>query len=283
MTDSDLPARDHNQPPEGILPVLPPTEADEQARAAALAEVSAELPEDQAPAFNLTVFSELQVKTMAFCDAAGAWDRIKQIETPAQSERLTDFVTGARALWKKVEEQRKADKAPWDAGASKVQATYSPLLIKLDAVGKKMKLMQADYLAREQARLDAEKAAEEEAARKAEEEAKQAIDQAAARGDISGEIDAQQSLKTAQQRAKAAGRGRRAQARTATGAGRTMSLRTQKSARIDNARACFAQYKDDPRVLEALRLCANEAIRNGISEADALMAGFSIIEVPVAS
>lgn len=102
--------------------------------------------------------------------------------------------------------------------------------------------------------------------------------QAAARGDISAQIDAEAALKDAEKAQKSAAKPVKARAGTATGAGRTMALRKQRVAEITNPRACFAAFKDEPAVVEALLRCANEAILSGFTDEQALIAGFKIIE-----
>lgn len=283
MTDesnpvSVLPDRAHNNPPGGILPILPPTEADEAARAASLAKAREGMEPSEVPAYDLDAWAALAASTRQFLEASLAWNQIDRLESAAQSERLTDFVTGARSLHKKVDEARKAAKAPWDAGGAKVQAAFAPLLDRLDAIGKTMKAKQADWLAREKARIEAEKrkAAEEAAAAKA--EAERLARQAAERGDIAGQMDAADALKAAEKAEKSAARPAKIQAGTATGAGRTMALRTQRTAEIRNVRAALMHFQNDPGVLEALQRAANAAIRAGISDEDARLAGFEIIE-----
>lgn len=279
MTDAtELPERGHNNPPEGILPILPPTEADEKARAEALARAKGALAEDEAPAFDLKTFSDLEASTLLFCDAAGEWKRIEKITTTTQSERLTDFVTGARGLFKKVDTARKDAKAPWDAGGKKVQDAFTPLLAKLEAVAKQMKLMQGDWLVREDARIAEEKRVAAEAAARQREAAERLAAQAAARDDISAAVDAEAALKEAEKAEKAAAKPTKARAGSATGGGRTMALRTQKVANISNFRACYAHFQNDPAVREVLQRLADAAARGGMSADRALMAGFTIEE-----
>lgn len=277
MTIDTLPERGHNNPPD-LLPMLPLAEADDDAKAESLARAKASMDAMEVAAYDMDAWAALAANTRQFLEASLAWNQIPRIESAQQSERLTDFVTGARTLHKKVDEARKAAKAPWDAGAAKVQAAYSPLLERLDAIGKAMKAKQADWLVRENARIEAEKRLAAEAAAAAMAEAERLARQAEARGDISGQMDAEDALKAAEKAQKAAERPAKAQAGSATGAGRTMALRVQRVAEIRNARACFMHFQNDAGVIEALQRAANAAIRAGISAEDARLAGFDIIE-----
>lgn len=280
--DTGLPSRSHNNPPE-ILPVLPPEAVDAEREQKALDAAREATAEDENPAYDLAKWAALAANTEAFCDAAGEWKRLKRIGSAAQSERLTDFVDGARKLHKAVDEARKAEKAPWDAGAQKVQDAFSPLLAKLKTVGDSMKAMQADWLAREQARIEAERRARAEEAARARAEAEREAAQAAARGDISAQVDAEKAIKDAEKDQKAAARQAKARASSATGGGRAMALRKIRSARIVNLRACFVRFQTDPAVVEALQRAANAAVRAGMSEDDAKLAGIDIVETETAA
>ena len=82
---------------------------------------------------------------------SGKWLDIKTVQSAEQAERLTDFVTGARGLFKRVEDARKGAKKPWDDLGRAVQDAYSPLTAKVEKIAKAMKAMQADWLKREDA------------------------------------------------------------------------------------------------------------------------------------
>ena len=132
---TDLPPRSHNLPANmGMLPTLPleiSTDAIEKA--------VAELPRAEAPpAYNVVAHAAYVLRVSAFTEACGKWADIKEIGSAEQSERLTDFITGARQLWQKVEDQRKADKKPHDDRATEVQEAFIGLLNKLKAAGDKL-------------------------------------------------------------------------------------------------------------------------------------------------
>lgn len=257
--------RGHNLPPEGILPVLPPAIGAEdikdsilEARSAAQEKVG-----DGVTAFDAGKIALYSANVASFCDACGAWKDLGRIETQEQSERLTDFVAGARGLAKKIEDGRKAEKKVHDDRAKAVQSAYSPLLAKLDLVLNMMKEMQGDWLRRENARIEAEKAEAARIAREEAEAAERARIAAEARNDISGIVDAETAAKAAEEKAAEAARETRARAGSATGGGRTMALRKTKFAEIHNPRACFVFFEKHPDLLDTLQRLANAAVRAG--------------------
>lgn len=255
--------RAHNGPPEGILPVLPPSIAADDIKDTIVAAREAAAERDEVPPFDAGRVALYAANVASFCDACGAWSDLGRIETQDQSERLTDFVAGARGLAKKVEDARKAEKKVHDDRGKAVQAAYSPLLTKLDRVLDLMKNMQADWLRRENARIEAEKAAAARIAAEEAETAKQAMAAAAARNDVSGQVDAEQALEDAEKARAAALRDEKARAGSATGGGRTMSLRKTKFAQIDNIRVVYMHFERHPDVFDTLQRLANAAARAG--------------------
>ena len=274
---TQLPPRSHNLPSEDMaLPTLPGEATPEQiARAQAAADAPDKV-EGIAP-YDPARHAELAAHVQVFCDAAGKWLDIKTVQAPEQAERLTDFVTGARTLFKRVEDARKEAKQPWDDLGKKVQGAYTPLTDKVKKIAESMKAMQADWIRRENARIAAEKAEAERRAREEREAAEKAAAEAAARNDISGQVEAEQALKDAHKAEKAAAKPTKARAGSATGGGRTMSLRTVKYARVVNRRACFSYFQAAPEVEELLTRLATAAVRSGdLTEDYATLAGIEI-------
>ena len=281
---TELPPRDHNQPPEVLpMPSLPGEATPEQI---ARAQEAAKAPEkiNDLQAYDPAQHAELAAHVQVFCDAAGKWLDIKTVQSAEQAERLTDFVTGARDLYKRVEDARKADKKPWDDLGKQVQGAYTPLAAKVERIAKSMKAMQADWLRREDARIAEEKRQAEAAARAEREAAERAAAEAAARNDISGQVEAEEALKAAEKAEKAAAKPAKAQVGSATGAGRKMSLRETKHAKVINRRACFAYFQSHPEVEELLTRLATAAVRKGdITKKTAKLAGIDIYEKETAA
>jgi hypothetical protein len=276
---TELPPRTHNAPPEPILmPTLPGEATAEQiARAQAAAEAPKEI--DGTIAYDPAKHAELAAHVDVFCDAAGKWLDIKTVQSAEQSERLTDFVTGARILYTRVETARKAAKKPWDDLGQQVQDAFAPLGAKLDKLGKSMKAMQADWLAREEARKAEEKRQAAVKAAEARAEAERLAAIAAQNNDISGQVEAEALLKAADKAVKQAAKPVKAQAGSATGGGRTMALRKSKHVRIDNVKLAFAYFASAPEVAEVLEQLGTRAARAGtLTEADAKTFGMEIYE-----
>lgn len=246
--EADLPPKDHNQPP----------------------------PYDDA------VLEDLSEKVRDFTDGAGDWSDLKEIETEEQSAKLTDYLSGARGLYKKVDEARKAAKKPHDDAGKAVQDAFMPLLNKLKRSADTAKELQTVWLTK----LEKEKAAERqrqiEEAERQRRAAEEAARQAESRNDIEGQVDAEAAMKEAEKAEKAAQRDVRVSSKSSTGGGRTTSLRTVREAEITNLRHLFLHYQSHPEVAEVLRRLANADIR-AAKGAPVDIPGINIIERKVAA
>lgn len=240
--------------------------------------------DNRPPPFDPDEFDKFQTKVSDFLDAAGDWLDLKEVETEEQSEKLTDFVSGARAVFRGVDDARKAAKKPHDDAGKEVQAAFTPLLDKLERAVKKVKALQTAYLTkkdeahrREQARL----AAEAEVKRKAAEKMAAA---AAARNDINAEVDAEEAMKEADRLAKEATRITNAKVGSATGGGRSMALRTLKEVEITNINVLFMHFRNHPDVAETLRRLAQAEVRSaGYDHLKSPIPGITITERKVAA
>jgi hypothetical protein len=266
MTETDtLPDRGHNQPPEGLLPILP-LSPDAEAAAKAFADFVAErdkpMPEDLP--YDAEIWFGLNKRVSDFCDAAGAWADLKQINSAAQSERLTDFVTGFRGLAKIVGDTRVVEKKPHADQAATVDLVYNKMLDKLDRISKSMKLMQGDWLVREKVRLDAEKVVAAAAAAEKLAAAQKAAVEAAARNDISGAVEAEALEKEAAKEVKAAARTTTAKSGSATGAGKAMSMRDVVEVSVSSIGKAIMHYREHPELRAVIEtLAAREARAKG--------------------
>lgn len=264
MNTDTIPDRGHNGAPSGLLPILPlDPDAEKVAEAfkAFAANRAEPIPEDLP--YDAETWFGLHKRVADFCDAAGQWKDLKVIQSAPQSERLTDFVTGARGLSKQVEDARKSAKKPHEERGRAVDKAFRPMIDKLELVLGDMKAMQQDWLTRENARIVAEKAEAERIAKAKLEAAEKAAAEAAARNDYSGAVDAEAALKEAEKAVKAASKPAAARAGSATGAGRAMSLRTQAYAEIQNMRQVFMHFEKHPKMIEVLQSLADAEIRAG--------------------
>lgn len=229
------------------------------------------------PPYDAAALAALRTEVVG-CQTANAEWKAKPIEAKADAEKANDFLTGVRGLFKRVEERRKADKEPHAEAAKAVDAAFKPLLDALEQIGADIKAKLTAFAVAEEARIKAEaaaaRAAAEEAARLAAEEAAKA----AARGDMLAEMEAQQAADAAAKAAeKTAREPARAQIASATGAGRTASLRVSRKAAVANILLLFNHYRNHPDVTETLLRLANADIR-AAKGADVKIPGINIIE-----
>ena len=257
---NDLPDRSHNNPPE-LLPVLPPEPTEEQVKAQLgkpVEELAAELPYDPIR------HAAFKARVIAFTDACGKWRDLKTIQNVEQSEKLTDFITGARGIAKQIEEARKEEKGVHDAKAKVVQDAYVLLIDMMTRAVETVKPLQADWLKREQDRIAAEKAEAARVAKEKADEAARLAAEAAARNDVAGEVEAERLAKDAAKEEKAAARPASAKAGSATGGGRAMSLRTVRTAEIHSQNGVYMHFRENAEVRDLLQRLANAAVRSGV-------------------
>lgn len=212
------------------------------------------------PPFDPSIFAACETKVADFMDAAREWLALEAIKTVEQSGRLTDFVSGARDAYKQIDQARKDAKKPHDEAGKAVQAAFSPLLEKIERAMDRVKALQNDYLRRV---AEEERAARAKAAAEAAEKqraAEEAAKAAAASNDIAAEVEAERMAKEAEEAAKAAARETRANAGSATGAGRTMALRKIRRAEIVNQNQVYMHFRDHPGLKAYLLQLCNQAI-----------------------
>lgn len=213
------------------------------------------------PAFDPQVLAEFDRTIAEFLDATQKWLTLDKIKNDIEAGQMADQISGLSGLWKKVDASRKAEVKPHDVARKEVQDEYNPRLTKLAKA--------IDLLKPKLAAYSQEKAkAEAEAKRKAEEEAAKALADAEAarkaaeeRGDISAQIDAEEAAKAAEAAAKAAAKKTETAVKSASGAGRTMSLRTVKEVEITNINVLFMALREEPEVIDTLTRVATRIIR----------------------
>jgi type IV secretory pathway VirB10-like protein len=213
------------------------------------------------PPYDPDELAKFDATVTEFLSATQQWLAMDKIETDTHAGQITDQITGLRGLWKKVDEARKAAKKPHDEAGKAVQKAYAPLLEKLTKAADKLKPKLAAY-ASEKARREAEarQKAEEEARAKAE-SAAAAQKEAEASGDISAQVEAEEAAKEAEQMQKDAARKTATNVKSASGAGRTMSLRKIPEVEITNINVLFLHYRDHPDVRDLLQRLATAEVR----------------------
>lgn len=212
------------------------------------------------------LFRESAVRVNRFNDAGQAWKGIKELETDAQARDLADFIAGARKLRKHLDEERKDQKAIWDARSKAVQGKYLPFIQTVDKIVDLVKPLQTAWLEKKQAEAEAEAERSAAAAAAAAEAAAEKARLAEQRDNAAGMVEAEEEAKAAEQAAKAAAKPTRAHAQSATGQGRTMALRTTYYGEITNIRRAASAVMDHPAVIDAVQRAINEKIRQAKGE-----------------
>lgn len=213
------------------------------------------------PPFDPEILASLTAKVEEFLEASQIWLKLEKIETEEHAGQLTDQIDGLRGLWNKVEDARKTAKKPHDDAGTAVQKAFVPLQTKLKKAADALKPKLADY-ASEKARREeeAKRKAEEEARRQAE-EAEKALREAEASGDIGAQVEAEEAAKAAEKAKKDAARKVDTGVKSASGAGRTMSLRKIKEIEVTNINVLFMALRDEPEVMETLHRIATRRVR----------------------
>jgi hypothetical protein len=215
------------------------------------------------PPFDPAPLAEKEAQVVSFLDAAGEWLDLGEIETDVQAGYLNDFISGARGLAKQIEDWRVKAKAPHAEAAKAVDDAARPHADKLKKALDKALDMMGKYSGKKKRAAEEAARIERERLRAEQDEAERLRQAAIARNDISGEVDAERRIQDAKADARAvdksvedAGR-----ARSASGAGRTISMVKIRSGEITNIRMAFMWVQDDPRVVEAVQMAVNAKIR----------------------
>lgn len=218
------------------------------------------------PAFDQSALDEAVKSFDDFMSASKVWLDLPKIETDDHASKATDMITGLRKLFKEIDDTRKAQKKPHDDAGKKVQAAFTPYLEKVKAAGDKLKPKLAEFLDAKEKRLEEERRKAEAVAQEEARLAAAALAKAEAENDISAQVDAEQAIKASEKAVKKAGKPVRASTGSATGAGRTISLRKVKTVEVTNIRMLFMHYQNHPDVHDLLRRLATEDVRS--SEVD---------------
>lgn len=207
------------------------------------------------PPYDEVVIADYIERIRQIADDAGAWLDVREIETEADAEKLNDFMVGARRLEKEIEDKRQADKQPHLEAGRAVDARYKALVEPLQRTVDRVKPILTAYSKKKQAAEEGRRRAALEAAQREAEEAQRAADAAAARNDVLGEAEAAEKARAVQATLKDIAKAKRPGAiGSATGGGKTSSLRTYYDAEITSPpRAFMALLPDyEPELLALL-------------------------------
>lgn len=100
-------------------------------RAAAITDNPTAIGHNRPPPVDPQILAEKEAQVVAFLDAAGEWLDLKEIQTDEQAGYLTDFIAGARAKTREIEEFREDAKRPHLEAGRAVDAAVKPLTEKL--------------------------------------------------------------------------------------------------------------------------------------------------------
>ena len=231
------------------------------------------------PPFDPAPLAEKEAQVVSFLDAAGEWLDLGEIETDVQAGYLNDFVSGARGLAKQIEDWRVKAKAPHAEAAKAVDDAAKMPATKLRTALDRALDMLGKYSGKKKRAAEEAARIERERLRAEQDEAERLRQAAIARNDISGEVDAQRRIDEAAVSARAAEKlaGDAGRVRSASGAGRTISMVKIRSGEITNIRMAFMWVQDDPRVVEAVQMAVNARIRAAGFDG-ALPSGVTLVE-----
>jgi len=216
------------------------------------------------PPFDQAEVDQLTQEGAKFLEVAAQWLENGDLTTEEDAQRLNDFTNGVSARSKIAEAARVKAKKPHDDAGKAVQAAFKPVIEKMDKAKEKVQPLLTKWLQAKEAERLAEVERQRAAAKVAQDEADRKAAAALARNDISGEVDAEAAKNAAAQAAKDAeklARGR-SNVSSATGGGRTASLRTVIEAEVVNARVLFMRYSERPELIECLRNLATREARS---------------------
>ena len=211
-----------------------------------------------------------------FGKAAVEWGKA-EINDDATAEQLNDFITGARKLRKEIDEARVALKKPHDDAAAAVQAAFKPLMDAVDKAGKAGKALLTSYAQRKEAELRRQQEEEMRRAAEAEAAAQAKAAEATAEGDFVAAAEAETKVEEAAKELDQVQKPVKAQVKSASGAGRTQSMRTYRTAKMTNPTQAVAYYRTHPQVTDLVQQLANADLRRAKGE-PVTIPGFEIIE-----
>lgn len=238
----NLPPRNHNNPPE-------------------------DLPYDAA------ILADLANDTAAHISASEAWLPV-EIDSEEQASRLADQINGLRQLFKRADDARKTAKKPWDDKGKEVQAAFAPILDRIEKAANLLKPKAAAWAKRKADEEAERKRREQDEARKAQEAARLAQIEAENSGSIDAAVAAEEAAKAAEKMAAEAARAQSTSIKSASGGGKTLSLRKRRVCTIKAIGAAFLTFREDPEVAEVLVKLANRRANAAGFEGD--IPGFNI-------
>lgn len=210
-----------------------------------------------------------------FGSAAVEWGKVEIDDSNA--EQLNDFITGARGLLREIEAARIAAKKPHDEAAKAIQAAFKPLKDAVEKAGQLAKGLQTSYLRRKEEELERRREAEMQRAAEAEAAAQAEAAEAEESGDFVAAAEAEAKVDETAKKLDEVQKPVKAQVGSASGAGRTASMRTFRTAKFTSVPLAVAHYKDHPKMHDLVLELANADLRRAGKEA-VTIPGIEIVE-----
>jgi len=220
---------------------------------------------------------DLLAKVADFAATAGEWLDVKAISSAEQAARCTDYLDGARELFKLLDSERRRQKIPHDEAAKAVQEVFRPSLEKVDFSIKRVGSVMTAWLSAEKRRQEEQQRQERAEAQRLRREAEDLARMAEARNDIDGMVAAQAQLAEAERAQKEASKKVSARAGSATGGGRLTSLRVTTECVVESKGVALARYRDHPEVIALIERLATAEVRAQKGEKVAPN-GFKLVE-----
>lgn len=213
------------------------------------------------PPFSPEIHEQFTDRASEFIDASQKWLDLPEIAEEAHAQALTDQIDGLRKLFKKVEDARRDAKQPHlDAGKA-VDDAFNPIKKRLEACADKLKKKLEPWLIAQRKKAEAEERARREAAEAERLAAEEAARKAEAKNNLAAQFEAEEAQKRAAEAEKLAKQKIDTNAKSATGAGRTIALRTVREVEITNIRLLFMHYQNRPEVADLLQRLAQADMR----------------------
>jgi hypothetical protein len=232
---------------------------------------------NQGPAFNPDIVAELADKARNMADVAGSWKDAGEITTREQAQQANDFLSGARKLFKDIEERRKLEKKPFYEAGRAIDAAFGEVRETVERAAGLVKPLVEAFLRAEEAKERARRAEEKRQAQAEAEQAEQARKQAEVRNDILGQQEAEKRAVAAREAEAEAQKAQSTKLDSATGGGKRTALRTRRYAEITNVNQAMLHYRAHPEMTDLLLRLANAELRAAKGKAITIP-GFDIQE-----
>lgn len=213
------------------------------------------------PLVDPDLLAQSAAKVAAFTATAEEWVKLGEIQNADQAGRIVDFIGGAKKVKKVIEMAQAAAKKPHMDKATAAYDAFKPFLLTLSRALDKVTPLAVAWEAKERVRLTAEKERQRAEAESLRIKAEEAAAIARETASIAGEVEADALAKEAAKAAKAAAKPVSVQLKSGSGGGRTMAVRTIRTAEITNIRLLFMHFAEHPDVAETLLRLANQTIR----------------------